>query len=42
MSDEKNTGAAETKQVKKKNRYIEVIAILFFIAGALWMASIFF
>jgi membrane fusion protein (multidrug efflux system) len=42
MSDEKSAEAAETKQVKKKNRYIEIIAILFFIAAVLWMASIFF
>src|SRR4051812_1819355 len=41
MSDEKNN-AEETQQVKKKNRYIEVVAILFLIAGVVWMASIFF
>ncbi|MEO8150408.1 MAG: HlyD family secretion protein [Bacteroidia bacterium] len=42
MSDEKNNDTAETIQVKKKNRYVEVIAILFLIAGVIWMASIFF
>jgi membrane fusion protein (multidrug efflux system) len=35
-----NTG--ETKQVVKKNRYIEILAMLFLIAGVVWMASIFF
>lgn len=42
MSDEKNNAPTETAQVKKKNRWIEVIAILFLIAGVMWMASIFF
>lgn len=42
MSDEKINEAAADSQVKKKNRLIEVIAILFLIAGVLWMASIFF
>jgi membrane fusion protein (multidrug efflux system) len=39
---EVNNSTEEIKQVEKKNRYIEVVAILFLIAGVLWMASIFF
>ncbi|SMO53644.1 HlyD family secretion protein [Solitalea koreensis] len=40
MTDEKNREAADKKP--KKNRFIEIIAILFLIAGMIWMASLFF
>ena len=41
MTEEKSN-EAENKTEKKKNRIIEVIAILVLIAGVIWMASIFF
>jgi len=42
MAEENKNDAAEKKQVKKKNLVIEIIALLFLIAGMVWMASIFF
>lgn len=42
MAEEKYNDTAEKKQEKKKNLFIEVIAILFLIAGVGWMLSIFF
>lgn len=42
MSEGKNIDANESKQVKKKNRLVEIFAILILIAGVMWMASIFF
>src|SRR5262245_58719460 len=41
MSDE-TTAPAEVKQVKKRNRAIELVALLCLGAGVLWMASVFF
>jgi membrane fusion protein (multidrug efflux system) len=42
MSEEKPSPGAEIKQEKKKNRFIEIFAILVLIAGVIWMVSIFF
>lgn len=42
MSEENNNDAGATKPEKKKPVLIEIIAIVFLIAGVVWMASIFF
>ena len=42
MSEEKNNDAGVIKPEKRKNSAIEIIAIVFLIAGVVWMASIFF
>lgn len=42
MNDKPGIEAGEKGQVKKRNLFLEVTAILFLIAGVLWMMSIFF
>lgn len=42
MAEEKNNEAAVKQQEKKRNLFVEIIAILFLIAGIGWMLSIFF
>jgi len=42
MTDKSTTDAEDKKQVNKRNLFVEIAAILFLIAGVLWMASIFF
>ncbi|POY36764.1 HlyD family secretion protein [Solitalea longa] len=42
MTDGKTTDTGEKKQEKKRNRLIEIVAIVFLVAGILWIGSLFF
>ena len=42
MSEENNNDTAVAKPEKKKRLLVEIVAIIFLIAGVVWMASIFF
>ncbi|MCO4291871.1 HlyD family secretion protein [Solitalea sp. MAHUQ-68] len=42
MAEEKDMETENKKQEVRKNRLIEIIALLFLIAGMVWMASLFF
>ncbi|HEY1871228.1 MAG TPA: HlyD family secretion protein [Chitinophagaceae bacterium] len=42
MSENKSSDTGDNKAVKKKNRVIEIFAMLVLITGLIWMASIFF
>jgi membrane fusion protein, multidrug efflux system len=42
MSENKSNDTGDNQAIKKKNRVIEIIALLVLIAGLIWMASVFF